>query len=631
MCRRLALVLLVAAAAEARAETPMPTHLGESGLLDVPSADVLGKAGAAFALDLRYLQSRDTGRTFVPSPLVMAFGLGRMEGGLSLRQGGLPGDSRPPGTVPAGVGKVAIAEARGFRPALAADLFLDHINRSPDFYLRGIASTERRWRMRLTAMGGGVIGIDRPSGWTAGAGFSVQGPRRTEFVADFLRQPTGRLGGVGVRWQPWSQLGLAASGSYLPDDARTWLLGVTVAFLSPAPVKPTVTEETEKPPEEAKPKPGKQVFTSDRPRFPLAIRQRPLPGGEGGPAPHYPGNASALPGAPEAQAGPRPRPAAAPAPAVKQAAPPPMLTDLTLPVMRADRIVQRKAIAAVIISLLSARVQPTAQEREVIARLAARAAAGEGDLVVWATTMGANADQLIAAVGRAVAIQRLAAKSAHLPPAQIGIQVGPGEAAARNRLVVALLMPEAVAAPTQPVEPAATAPPPVAPTPVTPTAPIAPEALAAPPDASAPAPAEKPDAAPASLPDAQPAAAPDAAADLPPARVERPVLLPPTLKAGAGGEDQLGRAIASFQPALKECVDRALKRDPRLRGEAQIVLDIQPSGRVKVAKLESKTLASGWFADCVRRAAEQWRMPRTTEGYRVQIPLKIHVANGGKE
>jgi hypothetical protein len=162
-----------------------------------------------------------------------------------------------------------------------------------------------------------------------------------------------------------------------------------------------------------------------------------------------------------------------------------------------------------------------------------------------------------------------------------------------------------------------------------------PEAPAPRADAGAPGQETNPDAGPARAPDATPGAtsdttpdaAPDTVPDTAPARVERPVPLPPSLKGGAGGEDQLGKAIASFQPALKQCVDRALKRDPALRGEARIELDVLPNGRVKLASIHSDTL-KGWFEACVRGATDSWRLPRTPQGYRVEVPLKIHITNG---
>jgi hypothetical protein len=488
---RCSVALLLLATTPARGDTGPPTRAGESGYLDVPSADSLGKGGAACALDLRYLDSRDVGRSFGPSPLVMQFGLGPAEAGLSLRQGGQPGDPRPATTIPAGAGKLSILDARGMRPALAADLLLDHINRTPLFHLRAIATTERRWRTRVTAIGGGVIGIDQPSGWTGGAALSVLGPRKTEFVAEILRQPAGRLAGAGVRWQPLALFAVGVGAWYLPDDARTLSAAITVAFLSPPPVRPTLAPETEKPPEEVRPNPSKRAFTSERPRFPLALRQRPVPGEPGGPARHYPGNAAALAGAP-------------------------------------------------------------AEIRKGDSRIAPTEAPSPGP------------------------------PTSEPPPARPAAPDASPEAPA----------PRADAGAVQETNPDA-------------------------------APATAPDAAPGTTPDATPGTLPDAA----PARVERPVPPPPSLKGGAGGEDQLGRAIASFQPALKQCVDRALKRDPGLRGEARIELDVLPDGRVKLASIHSDTL-QGWFEACVREAADSWRLPRTPRGYRVEVPLKIHITKG---
>ena len=501
--------LLALAAAPARAEDALPTHTGESGTMDVPSADTLGKGGAAFSLDLRYVQSSDVGRSFGPSPLVMQFGMGRAEAGLSLRQGGQPGDPRPATTLPAGAGKFSILEAKGKRPALAVDLLLDRINRSPTVHLRAIATTERRWRARVTAFGGGVIASDRPSGWTAGTALSTLGPRKTEFVAELLRQPAGMLVGAGVRWQPLPQLAFGAGASYLPNDGRTLLAGISVAFISPAPVKPTIATEAEKPPEEVKPKTGKRVFTRERPRFPLEVRQRPVPGEPGGPARHYPGNAAAIGGEAPAE---------------------PPVEKLLAPESGAAREPSKP---------------PEADGKPKI---------GEGTEPPDTRAPPAAGSSVV------------------VPPAAL-FPVAPGS--------------------IEPPTPSQAEP-------------------------------EQRDAG-VTASDAAPSAPPDAA----PAPVERMVPLPPTLKEGSGGEDQVGKAITSFQPALKQCVDRALKRDPALRGEASIDLDVGPNGRVKLAALHSKTLAGGWFEECVRQASDQWRMPRTARGYRVKVPLKIHVANGG--
>jgi hypothetical protein len=648
------------AAPPAQTETATPTHLGETGYLDVPVAESQGRGGAAFSLDLRYSQASDVSRTVMPSPLVMSFGLGRGEVGFSLRQGGLPGDSRPYATVPAGVGKFSVLEAKGKRPALAADLVLDHINRNPAIHLRAIATTLRAWRVRATAFAGGVIGIDRPSGFTAGAALSVAGPRQTEFVVEGLRQPSGLVAGAAIRWLVRPQFLVGLGASYLPDDARTLVAGLTVAFLNPAPVKPSRATEAEQAQEETKQKKGKRAFTSERPRFALELRERPLPGAEGGPAPHYPGSAPAAETAPqETAAAAEP----APSPKVTEAAVEVVKGEkakveeptgpTTLPMMRGDRIVQRKVIDSEIITLRSARATPNARERDAIKKLALRATAGEGDLVIWAATVGSDSNRLLSAVGRATAVTRLAVKLAKLRKNNFGIQIGQGEPASKDRILIALLAPEpgatpatsrpkrteaatqagtaiaATAVPVVPVEPPPIASPAVE-SPQTPVRSDAGDAGAVAPDAK-PAQVEPP-ATLTKVPDENRdagATAPDALPDARPERVERQVPLPPTLKEGTSAKDQVGKAIASFQPALKECANRALKRDLGLRGEARIDLDILPNGRVKLEAIHSKTLAGGWFEDCVRQAAAAWRMPRTQQGYQVEIPLKLHIANGG--
>ncbi len=387
------------------------------------------------------------------------------------------------------------------------------------------------------------MGLDQPTGWTAGAAMSIAGPRQTEVVVEGLRQPGGILAGAGVRWLPRPQFQIGLGASYLPDDARTLLAGVSVAFLSPAPVRPSRTAEAEQVQEDATPKRGKRVFTSERPRFALEVRQRPVPGAEGGPAPHYPGNDVAVAATTEAT------PAASPAsPAPEEPA-------------------AKEKVSAV--KKEAASVEPPAVVKD---------APEEKD------DAGAN-------------------------PAKVEPPIPANTLAAENRDAGA---PDALADSLLEQAKASTAMEENRDAGVT-----TPDAL----------PSAAPDASPSTTPDASPSATPDAFA--PPARVERLVPLPPTLKEGTGGEDQVRKAIASFQPALKECVDRALKRDPGLRGEARVELDIQSSGRVKLAAIHSKTLSGGWFEECVRRAATVWRMPRTAQGYRVEIPLKLHIANGG--
>ena len=287
------LLPLVLAAGSARAESLLPTHSAESGYLDVPSAEGLNKGGAAFAFDLRYVRSLDAGQTVVPSPMVMLFGLGRGEAGFSLRQSGLPGDPRPPATIPALAGKLTVLDAKAARPGVAGDLLLDRINRTPTIHLRAIVTSQRYFRTRASLFGGGVIGLAQGSGFAAGAALSVVGPRQTDLVLEAVRQPAGRLIGVAVRWQPRPALAVGLLASYLPDDARTLSAGLTLALLHPAPVAASHEAAPEPEVAETRPAPEPRPFTDERPRFPLRLRERPPPGEEGGPAPHYPSDGGA--------------------------------------------------------------------------------------------------------------------------------------------------------------------------------------------------------------------------------------------------------------------------------------------------------------------------------------------------
>ena len=505
--------LAASLAASALAETALPTHLGETGYLDVPVAESQGRGGSTFALDLRYSQASDIGRNVMPSPLVMSFGLGRGEAGFSLRQGGLPGDSRPYATIPSGAGKFTLLEEHGKRPALAVDLVLDQLTRTPAIHMRGIATSLRYRRMRASAFAGWVIGIDRPSGWTAGAALSVVGPRLTEFFVEGFHQPGGLLIGAGLRWLPLQKFVVGLGATYLPDDAKTLQAGVTVAFLHPAPPKLAKVDESEQIQEEAKPKTGKRRFTSERPRFALQLRERQSPGAEGGPAPHFPGSAPAV---------------------TTESAPAPPSTKAEQPVGPSEPPATAKSTKE-------------------------------------STTESAPTTELSPDAGVAQARPDSSAEPIHDDHRDAGLT--PSDA-----------VPDA--SPEQVEQGVATG--------------------------------DNPDTAPPSVP-------PDAA----PARVERLVPLPPTLKEGTSGNDQVRQAIASFQPAIKQCVDRALKRDTALRGEARIDFEVLPSGRVKLRVIHSKTLAGGWFEDCVRQAAAMWRMPRTPKGYELEIPIKLRIANGG--
>jgi len=93
--RRLAAALLVLALASVGRADPFPARSGESGLLDVPDAEILPLGGADFAAELRLADGWDPAASVSPQVALVA-GLGfHLEAGISVREGGLPGDPRP--------------------------------------------------------------------------------------------------------------------------------------------------------------------------------------------------------------------------------------------------------------------------------------------------------------------------------------------------------------------------------------------------------------------------------------------------------------------------------------------------------------------------------------------------------
>jgi hypothetical protein len=242
--------------------------------------------------------------------------------------------------------------------------------------------------------------------------------------------------------------------------------------------------------------------------------------------------------------------------------------------LRGSGVAERRVVDAVLVTLHKARDIPSVSDRDAIKVLVTRAAAEDGDLVLWTVSAGADADQVLLALGRGVAVKRLAAKLGHLSANRIGIQVGVGDSAATDRILLALLAPA-----SSPEIPA-----------------VEPQVENKPAEvAQTPSPAQ---AAPVS----------------PPA----PAATPP---------NPLRAAIIGFYPALKTCVQVAQKSDPSLHGEARVQLDIASSGSVKLTGIRSATLAGGGFEDCVRRAAGHWTTPRMSQGYQAEIPLRILSAN----
>src|SRR6266702_3805073 len=84
------------AASSARAAS-FPTRGGETGLLDVPNAEVALPGGGLIGAEFGLAQSSGRPVDLGPLPLSLVTGLGRgLEIGFSMREGGRPGDPAPP-------------------------------------------------------------------------------------------------------------------------------------------------------------------------------------------------------------------------------------------------------------------------------------------------------------------------------------------------------------------------------------------------------------------------------------------------------------------------------------------------------------------------------------------------------
>jgi hypothetical protein len=250
-----------------------------------------------------------------------------------------------------------------------------------------------------------------------------------------------------------------------------------------------------------------------------------------------------------------------------------------------------------------------------------------------------------------VAVQRLAAKLSHLPAAQIGIRLSLGTPAAQERILVALMMPVSEEGPARAKAPERDGASVVANQSKTPPAGTESEPLACPnvdrllremdelgkavseydeivgqfaekhPEIKLPR--TLTGVAPARVASNNPRGHLASASET----VVEPSAPPPNQSASV--QDQLRSAITSFQPALKACVQQALKREPGMHGEARIQMDIGPDGHAKLLGIHTQTLAGGEFEGCVRRVADHWNVPLSLQGHQVEIPLKVIAATTG--
>ena len=272
--RRLAAALLVLALASVGRADPFPARSGESGLLDVPDAEILPLGGADFAAELRLADGWDPAASVSPQVALVA-GLGfHLEAGISVREGGLPGDPRPSPALFGAAVKLGVLAPRGARPGIAADVVVDRVNHDLGGAARLIVSTGRMGPLRLALTGGAALphldGHVRP---TFGAAASVRAGR-LEIVGEAVRWPEGTSLGGGVRWLISPTFGVAIGATVEPQTRRAFAsLGLAASYAPPPKPPRAIRRDDEGEAEIAEaPAPAPRGFTTDRPRFRLKIR-----------------------------------------------------------------------------------------------------------------------------------------------------------------------------------------------------------------------------------------------------------------------------------------------------------------------------------------------------------------------
>jgi hypothetical protein len=278
--------LALALPAAARAGT-FATRGGEAGILDVPTADLVGTGGGLFAGELRLDRVGGRPTSFGPLPLAVVMGVAPvLDVGFSMREWGRPGDPQPSPLLFGAATKLGLLDASGLRPALALAATVDRINWRPVSSLRLVASTPDVGRFRLAAFAGGEVEgrqVLEPAP-TFGVGATVRVLASTDAIVEAVGGGRGTLLNGALRFGVGSRNALTLGVSALPGDGGARLsLGFSLHAPAPSRRRRLVVEEPAAPAvvPVAEEKPAGPRFTDERPRFRLKL-QRVVPAPEAG-------------------------------------------------------------------------------------------------------------------------------------------------------------------------------------------------------------------------------------------------------------------------------------------------------------------------------------------------------------
>ncbi|MBK9517508.1 MAG: hypothetical protein IPO09_09175 [Anaeromyxobacter sp.] len=265
----LALGLLLALPAAA---AQFPARSAESGLLDVPDAEVAEPGSGLLGAELRFDRYPGQPSDFGPLPLYVVAGLGRsLEAGLSMREWGQPGDPRPARLTFGFATKLQLLAPRGGLPGVAVDASLDRFNADAVGGARLLLSTRADARLRLAAFAGAETEPGRLGGVgaTYGAALAVKTAPTFEVVGEALGGPRGANLGLGLRWSARPTVGLQLGLNYFPED-QAFRVSLGVALSPVRAPAPAARLEPAAAPVQAEEAPM-VAYAEDRPRFRLRI------------------------------------------------------------------------------------------------------------------------------------------------------------------------------------------------------------------------------------------------------------------------------------------------------------------------------------------------------------------------
>ncbi len=268
-----ALAALVYATGAAAQGAFMPARSGEAGLLDVPDAEVMGVGRGLLGVELRFDQAKGVDSDFGPLPLYAVGGLlDGLDVGLTMREGGQPGDARPTRLVYGGALKLKLVDARDHVPAIAVDFTADRLNRAEVLGGRLVASTRMDLPIRVSAFVGGES-EGGSAGVTWGGALAFRIARGADAVLEGLGGPRGENFGAGVLWRTTPSMGVLLGVNWFPGD-EGFRVSVGLGF------GPQVKREAAAPapggaaaPIAPAPEPlAGPTFLDDQPRFRLKLR-----------------------------------------------------------------------------------------------------------------------------------------------------------------------------------------------------------------------------------------------------------------------------------------------------------------------------------------------------------------------